>query len=149
MFLQEELIFLHFVISKGNMKMDPSKVKSIFNWPTPISTSEVKIFHGLASFYRKFIRDFSGVSAPMIDTIRGRRKCQFLWIDEAYRSFDYLKTRVAQQPILVFPNFHKVFTIECDASKKDIGGFLSQEGRPMAFFSEKLVSLKKNTPHII
>lgn len=69
----------------------------------------------------KFIRNSSGVSAPMIDTIKGGRKCQFAWNDEANKSFEYLKTKIAEQSILVLPDFHKVFTIECDASKKAIG----------------------------
>lgn len=100
-FLQEELVFLGFVVSKSNLRMDPSKVEAILNWPTPRSASEVKSFHGLASFYRKFIRNFSGVSAPMIDTIKGGRKCQFSWNDEANKSFEYLKTKIVEQPILI------------------------------------------------
>ena len=78
-FMKEELVFLGFVISKGNLKMDPTKVEAILNWPTPKNASEVKSFHGLASFYRKFIKDFSNVCAPMIDTIKGGRKCHFVW----------------------------------------------------------------------
>lgn len=137
-FLQEEIVFLGFVISKSSLKMDPSKVEAILNWPTPRNASEVKSFHGLVSFYRKFIKNFSGVCAPMIDYINGGRKCQFVWTSEADKSFEYLKRRVAEQPILVLPNFHKVFTIECDACNKVVGGVLSQEGGPIALFSEKL-----------
>lgn len=136
-------MFLGFVISKSNLKMDPYKVEENLNWPTPRNASEVKSFHGLASFYRKFIKNFSGVCAPMIDTIKGGRKCQFVWTSEANKSFEYLKRRVAKQPVLVLPNFHKVFTIECDASDKVVGGVLSQEGRPVAFFSEKLNEAKQ------
>lgn len=54
-----------------------------------------------------------------------------------------MKRRVVEQPILVLPNFHKVFTIKCDASNKAIGGVLNQEGRPIAFFSEKLNEAKQ------
>lgn len=143
-FLQEELVFLGFVISHENLKMDPSKVEAILNWPTPQSASEVKHFHGLAIFYRKFIKNFSGVSAPMIETIKGGRKCQFLWNKEANRSLQFLKTKISKKPILVLPDFHKVFTIECDASKKAIRGVLSQEGRSVPFFNEKLNEAKKN-----
>ena len=78
-FMKEELVFLGFVISKGNPKMDLAKLEAILNRPTPRNSSEVKSFHGLAYFYRKFIKGFSNVCAPMIDTIKGGRKCKFAW----------------------------------------------------------------------
>lgn len=141
--MQEELVFLGFVISKGNLKMDPSKVEAILNWPAPTNAIEVKSFHGLCSFYRKFIRKFSEICAPLIDTIKGGRKCVFVWTNEASRSFERLKKKIAELPILVLPDFHKVFVVECDASNRAIGGVLSQEGRPVAFFSEKLNEAKQ------
>jgi hypothetical protein len=54
--------------------MDPKKVDAIKNWPSPKSVFEVRRFHGLASFYRKFIRNFSGISAPMMDMVNKRHK---------------------------------------------------------------------------
>lgn len=55
--------------------MDPSNVEATLNWPTPRNASEVISFYGLTSFYRKFIKNFSDVCAPMIDTINRGRKC--------------------------------------------------------------------------
>jgi hypothetical protein len=54
--------------------MDPEKVDAIKNWPSPKSVFEVRSFHGLASFYRKFIQNFSGISASMMDTVKKRHK---------------------------------------------------------------------------
>ncbi|XP_057849726.2 uncharacterized protein LOC131060503 [Cryptomeria japonica] len=142
-FLQEELVFLGFVISTGSLKMDPSKVEAILNWPAPTTATEVKSFHGLCSFYRKFIRNFSGICAPLMDTIKGGRKCVFQWTKEANESFELLKRKISEQPVLVLPDFYKVFVVECDASNKAIGGVLSQDGRPVAFFSEKLNEAKQ------
>jgi hypothetical protein len=73
--------------------MDPEKVKAIKEWPSPRSMFEVRIFHGLASFYRKFIRDFSGICAPMMDTVKKRQK-YFKWIEEDKRSFNILKEKI-------------------------------------------------------
>ena len=77
-FPKKELVYLGFFVSLEGLKMDPEKVKAILEWPTPRSATEVRSFHGLVSFYRKFIKNFSGIYAPLTDTIRGDRK-EFKW----------------------------------------------------------------------
>jgi hypothetical protein len=73
-FMKTELIYLGFVIFANKLRMDPDKVEVIKNWPSPKSIFEVRSFHGLDSFYRKFIRNFSGISTPMMDTVNKRHK---------------------------------------------------------------------------
>ena len=69
-FCKKELIYLGFVIFENELNMDLGKVAAIVNWPSPKSLFEVRSFHGLASFYPNFIKKFSGICAPMLDTIK-------------------------------------------------------------------------------
>ena len=61
----------------------------------------------------------------------------------ANKDFEDLKVKVSQQQVLVLPNFNKLFIAECDASNVGIGTALSQEGRPVAFFNERLNDAKR------
>ena len=138
----KEFVYLGFVILDEGLKMDLEKVKAIIEWPTPRNIIEVRSFHGLASFYRKFIRNFSSICAPLIETMRGGKK-EFKWTAKVGTSFEMLKKKVTEQPILVLPDFNKVFQVDCDASGYAIGAVLSQEGKPIAYFSEKLNNARK------
>ena len=74
--------------------------------------------------------------------MRGDRK-EFKWTTGVDKSFNLLKEKVTKQPILALPDFNKVFQVDCDASGTIIGAILSQEGRPITYFSEKLNDAKR------
>jgi len=69
-FLKSELVYVGFVISKDGLKMDPEKIQGTVDWPSPRSIFEVRSFHGLASFYRKFIRNFSGICSSILVALK-------------------------------------------------------------------------------
>jgi hypothetical protein len=92
--------------------MDSEKVRAILEWPSPRSIIEVRSFHGLATFYKKNIRNFSSLVAPITDCTRDNT---FMWTKEVEESFKFLKKKVTEAPILASPNFDKVFEVVCDA----------------------------------
>ena len=73
-FMKLEPVYLGLVISRDGLKMDPEKVQAIIDWPSPRNIFEVRSFHRLASFYRKFIKNFSGICASIVETIKKDRQ---------------------------------------------------------------------------
>jgi hypothetical protein len=108
---------------------------------SPRSMFEVRKFHGLASFYRNFIRDFSGICAPMMDAMKNKHN-YFKWTKEVKRIFNILKEKIKERPIMALPNFEKTFQVRCDVSGVAIGAILSQDNRLVSYMNEKLNETK-------
>ena len=77
--------------------------------------------------------------APITDCMKGKK---FSWMEEEGSAFEQIKELLTSTPILVLPDFQLLFELHTDASKVGIGGVLSQKGRPIAYFSEKLSGAK-------
>ncbi|KAK1602009.1 hypothetical protein QYE76_027114 [Lolium multiflorum] len=125
-FCKDKVIFLGYVVSQHGVEVDESKIEAIQNWPTPMNVSQVRSFHGLAGFYRRFVPNFSTIAAPLNDLTK--KGVVFEWGAAQDHAFDELKRLLTSAPGI------------------GIGGVLMQEGRPIAYFSEKLSGAKLNYP---
>ncbi|GKV20583.1 hypothetical protein SLEP1_g30682 [Rubroshorea leprosula] len=123
-FLTTRVTFLGYIITAQGIKMDLSKIDAIVNWPTPTSMHDVRSFHGLASFYQRFIKNFSSIVAPITDSLKGDK---FSWSGKAQQSFEELKRKLTETSVLALPNFDLMFEVDCDASNVGISAVLSQE----------------------
>ncbi|XP_019434662.1 PREDICTED: uncharacterized protein LOC109341262 [Lupinus angustifolius] len=116
--------------------VDKEKIKVIQDWPTSKTITDVRNFHGLGSFYQRFVKDFSTLAAPLNEVVK--KNVGFKWGDKQEEAFKRLKEKLINALILILPNFTKSFEIECDVSNVGIAALLMQEGHPIAYLSEKL-----------
>jgi len=109
--------------------MDKQKVQAVLDWP-PKSPRAVRGFLGLAGYYRRFIRDFGTIAAPLTALL----KEGFRWNEEAARAFQTLQRALTTAPVLQLTAFDRDFIVECDASGSGFGAVLHQGTGPIAFF---------------
>jgi hypothetical protein len=141
-FCTDHVVFLGFVVSAKGIEVDESKVKAIKDWPSPTNVSQVRSFHGLVGFYRRFVRDFSTIASPLNELTK--KGVDSKWENSQEEAFQELKKHFIEAHVLILPDFTKTFEVECDASGIGIGGVLMQQGKPIAYFSEKLGGAQLN-----
>jgi hypothetical protein len=122
----KEVPFLGHVVSPEGITVDPSKVKEVLEWKQPTKVSEVQNFLGLASYYRRFIPNFSKIMKPITELLKKGNK--YLWSGTCDEAFKHLKKLLTTSLVLAQPNTTKLFDAYCDASGTGLAGVLMQEG---------------------
>ena len=128
--------YLGHTFSASVMAPDPKKTQVIKQWPTPGNAKAVRQLLGLASYYRRYIKNFADIAAPLHQIIE--KSAQFLWNQECKEAFLTLKQQLLQSPILIFPNFSptaRPFVLQTEASARGIGAVLEQGGQVVAYAS--------------
>ena len=116
--------------------MDPAKIEAVVNWERPKNVIEIRSFLGLASYYSRFVKSFSTISAPL--TKLTRKGVPFVWSDACEDSFQELKERLTTAPILSLPSRSSGFVVFTDASGTGLGCVLMQNGKVITYGSRQL-----------
>eukprot|EP00731_Ephydatia_muelleri_P007838 Em0004g176a len=143
--LQTSVQYLGHVISAEGIRTDPQKVACVSNWPVPRTSKELQSFLGLASYYRRFVKDFAHIASPLHAlTEKGR---EWVWSKECNDAFFDLKKRLVSSPILTLPDFSLPFVLDTDASGDGLGAVLAQNvdgvERVVAYASRALSRTEK------
>jgi len=140
-----EVEFLGVVIGPKEVEMQREKVKEVLNWPAPRNVKEVQKFLGLANYYRRFIKNFARIAAPLHVLVRKEQKWK--WEKEQEETFENLKAKFTTEPVLAIPDIDKEMRVEADASDYVTGGVLPtkyEDGkwRLVAFISKSLNTIE-------
>jgi len=145
-FCRAELKYLGHIVDHRGIRTDPEKVQAMTQWPRPTNVRQIRQFVGLASWYRRFIPEFSTTAAPL--TRLTRKNAHWRWGEDEERAFTTLKKSLASSPILACPDFKRRFVLQTDASSTGLGAVLTQhfeEGeRVIAYASRTLNGAEKN-----
>jgi hypothetical protein len=115
--------------------MDAEKVKAVRAWPPPFTVHAVRGFLSLTGYYRKFIRSYGEIAAPLTQLLK---KEAFSWSSAAAAAFEALKVALTTTLVLQLPDFTVLFTVDCDASGSGFSVVLHQGKGPLTFFSHAI-----------
>jgi hypothetical protein len=85
------------------------------------NVTKLRRFFELCSYYRRFVRGFFHLGAPLTDITKHG---DFIWTDDSQKAFDHMKEFMGTCPVLSLPDFTLPFVLECDASDEGIGEIL-------------------------
>ena len=153
LFEQSTMEFLGVVLENGTIRMDPTKIKGVADWPLPQTVKDVRAFLGFTGFYRYFVPNYSMIARPLIELTK--KAVPFHWETPQRKAFETLKTLMCRRPILRQPEYKKPFFLATDASAYGVGAVLSQEGElhprtkkpiqhPIAYYSATFTPTERN-----
>ena len=134
--------YLGHMVSEHGVAPDPEKIQAVADWKQPDSESKLKSFLGLASYYRRFVKGFAQIAAPLNALLSGNSKknkkkkrtvvdrdqpFSVKWTENCTHAFEKLKSCLTSPPVLGYPDFSLPFVVETDASTSGLGGVLSQK----------------------
>ena len=145
-FFKTEINYLGHVIKQGGIHVDPKKIQDIQEWPRPTSLTTLQSLLGLTGYYRKFIKNYTEIATPLTNLTKKGTDVKKEWTDLQEQALEKLKKALSEAPILRSPDLDLPMEVTTDASGYAIGAVLSQENRPIAFYSRKMSPAEVNYP---
>ena len=142
-FFAPEIEYLGYLLTKDGIKPVQKKIQAVLDLQPPTTLKELRSFLGMVQFYRDMWKQRSHILAPLTDLV-GLGKKKIKWESKHQDSFDRIKKVLAKETILNYPKFDRPFDIHTDASDRQLGAVISQDGKPLAFYSRKLSSAQRN-----
>ena len=136
-FCEEQLEYLGYWITREGIQPLSRKVEAILNIAPPKTRKQLRSFIGMINYYRDMWIRRAHTLAPLTGMTSAKVKWE--WTTEHQRAFDTIKRIMAREVLLTHPNFQKPFHVHADASKLQLGSVISQTGKPLAFYSRKLI----------
>jgi len=146
-FNQTSVEYLGLIISEGELRMDPVKLKAISNWPTLTKVKTIQEFLGFCNFYCHFVKNYSALACPLFDLTK--KDTLFLWGTAQANAFAALQNALTTSPVLLLPDYGKPFMLITDASDYVTGTILEQDdalgqSHPVAYYSKSLQPAERN-----
>jgi transposase InsO family protein len=124
-FAVDRVLFLGHVLEKDGISVNQDKIKIVKNFPCPRTPKQIKSFLGLAAYYKKFVKQFSQISAPLRRLLQ--KDVKFEWSSDCQSAFETLKNALITSPILAMPDFERQFILTTDSSTASAAWILSQK----------------------
>ena len=143
-----EVLYLGYIIGRGEVKTNPDKIRDIENCEAPENEKEVRRFLGLTNYYRKFVKNYAEIAAPLNKLLN--KDVSFKWESAQDKAFRTLKERLITAPILTLPSSSKEdrYILTTDASQYSIGAVLTQiqdgSERVIAYSSKMMSKTERN-----
>jgi hypothetical protein len=149
-----EIEYLGYVLTRDGIEPQSNKVQAILAIKLPTGVRQLRHFLGMVQYYCDLWARWSNMLAPLTSLVgecgqtkstkaKGTKKVPWHWDEVHQRAFNHVKATIAKDVVLAYPDYSKVFEIYTDASSKQLGAVITQDNRPIAFFSRELSDMQR------
>jgi hypothetical protein len=153
LFCAHEIEYLDYILTREGIKPQQKKVQATLVLNPPNNVKALRHFLGMVQYYRDTWARRSEMLAPLTDLVgecgetkttrmNKTKKKPWQWDPIHQQAFDNIKAAIAKETVLAYPDFSKPFEIYTDASSTQLGAVITQDNRPIAFFSRKLSEMQ-------